>query len=145
MHYYYDLDGTLVDFESQPNALQRYNIERGFFKKLKATKHCNEVVKQLTDYSIIHILSTSPNEQATKDKIEWIKENLPNLPLENIHIVYDNKDKAQYAKGNVLIDDHTPNLIDWIKNNGHGIKSINKVNGKGGKHKRLGISTIIVD
>lgn len=134
MKFYYDLDDTLADFQAEPNALERFKHEVGFFYSLKPTSLVERIKKLPTE---IHILSTSPNEQADKDKREWVRKHLPQVKDENIILVRDNNDKAKYAKGNVLIDDHTPNLLNWISQGGYGIKVANYHNCKKGRSKKM--------
>lgn len=134
MKHYFDLDGTLADFQSEPNAIERYTTEPGFFANLKPTKLVERIKLLPTE---IYILSTSPNEQADKDKVEWVKKHLPMVKLENIHLVRCNAHKSLYARGNVLYDDHTPNLLDWVENGGHAVKIINGHNNKQKRSKRM--------
>lgn len=146
MKIYFDLDGTLARFEEQPNAMDRFINEKGFFLSLEPTKLCKELVEDnKTLWENIHILSTSPNKQATKDKIKWVEKHLPKIKKENIIVVYENSHKQKYAKGSLLIDDHTPNLREWQKKGGYVIKAINKHNNKKGISKALGYAKIIVD
>lgn len=135
-----DLDDTLANFNEQPNALQRFTTEPEFFKNLKPTKLVNRIKK--LPYQDFYILSTSPNMQADKDKRAWVTKHLPLIPSHHIILVRDNSQKAMYAKGNLLLDDHTPNLIDWVANGGYGIKVINHFNNKNGTHKRKNIQAI---
>lgn len=135
-----DLDDTLADFNEQPNALERFSIERGFFKNLKPTNLVNRIKK--LPYQNFYILSTSPNKQADIDKKAWVAKHLPLIPSHHIILVRDNSQKAIYANGNLLLDDHTPNLIDWVENGGYGIKVINHFNNKNGTHKRKNIKAI---
>lgn len=134
MKFYYDLDDTLADFNAQPNAMERFRHEKGFFYNLKPTALVQRITKLPTE---IHILSTSPNEQADNDKKAWVKKHLPQVKDENIILVRDNSEKARYAHGNVLVDDHTPNLLDWISNGGYAIKVANYHNCKQGRSRKL--------
>lgn len=135
-----DLDDTLADFNSETNALQRFSTEQGFFKNLRPTNLVNRIKK--LPYQDFYILSTSPNIQADNDKKAWVKRYLPQVKDENIILVRDNSEKARYAKGNLLLDDHTPNLLDWVANGGYGIKVINHFNNKNGTHKQRNIKAI---
>lgn len=135
-----DLDDTLANFNDQENALQRFTTEQGFFKNLKPTKLVDRIKK--LPYQDFYILSTSPNKQADIDKKAWVAKHLPLIPRHHIILVRDNSQKAIYAKGNLLLDDHTPNLIDWVANGGYGIKVINHFNNKNGTHKQKNIQAI---
>lgn len=135
-----DLDDTLANFNEQPNALKRFSIEQGFFKNLRPTSLVGRIKK--LPYQNFYILSTSPNKQADKDKKAWVNKHLPLISSDHIILVRDNSQKAMYAKDNLLLDDHTPNLIHWVENGGYGIKVINHFNNKNGTHKQKNIKAI---
>ena len=144
------MDGVLADFEGQPNAMQRFITEEGFFQKLQPTplvSKLNELLKENNEN--VYILSASPNLRADTDKMFWIYENLPNIKLENVIIVRGgagaDERKAQYANSeSILFDDYSNNLITWESFGGIGVKVVNGNNGKGIKWKkeRLDISSI---
>ena len=66
-----DLDGTLAKFNVK-NALKRFDNEVGFFANLGAYKGI-DIVNKLARLGNIYIISASPNEQADKDKMQWIE------------------------------------------------------------------------
>lgn len=131
------MDGVLADFDGQPNALERFITEEGFFQKLEPTP----LVKQLNELLAInnenvYILSASPTLRADLDKVLWVYEHLPNFKPENIITVRGgagaDERKAQYANSDsILFDDYTNNLIVWENSGGKGIKVLNGRNGKG--------------
>lgn len=129
-----DLDGTLARF-NVPNALNRFDKEEGFFANLKAYKGI-EVVNELAKNNNLFIISASPNEQADKDKMTWLKKYLPNINVENITIcrIGENKAKIIQNKYNFeinnncyLLDDYTKNLNEWESLGGLGIKRLTSV------------------
>ena len=77
-----DLDGTLARFNVR-NALERFDKEEGFFANLLAYKGI-EVVNELAKTNQLFIISASPNEQADKDKMIWLKKYLPNIRIDNV-------------------------------------------------------------
>ena len=130
-----DLDGTIAKFNSKRNALERFKIEKGFFRSLKPFKNVNIINEMIINNTNveIYVISASPNEQADNDKREWLKEYLPNLTDEKIcfcRLGY-NKAKAIKEQLNIIInnecyllDDYTNNLIEWKESRGIGIKRI---------------------
>lgn len=129
-----DLDGTLARFNVR-NALERFDKEEGFFTRLKAYKNI-EIVNELAKNNNLFVISASPNEQADKDKLEWLSKYLPNIQLDNVTICRLGQNKAQIIqdKYNItidsncyLLDDYTKNLIEWESFGGKGIKRLTRV------------------
>jgi 5'(3')-deoxyribonucleotidase len=129
-----DLDGTLVQFNVE-RALERFDKEKGFFANLEAFKNI-EIVNELAKKGNLFIISASPNEQADKDKMKWIKKYLPNICLENITLcrIGENKANIIEKKYNIeinencyLLDDYSKNLFEWLKKGGTGIKRLTPI------------------
>lgn len=126
-----DLDGTLAKFNVR-NALERFDKEKGFFARLKAYKNI-EIVNELAKNNNLFVISASPNEQADRDKLEWLNKYLPNIQLDNVTICRLGQNKAQIIqdKYNIaidnncyLLDDYTKNLVEWESFGGKGIKRL---------------------
>lgn len=126
-----DLDGTLAKF-NVPNALRRFETEKGFFARLGAYKgieHINELCKQYN----LYVISASPNMYADMDKRHWLAKYLPNMQKQNIvfcrlgenkaHIIYKQLD-IKIDKTCLLLDDYTKNLEQWQEFGGIGIKRL---------------------
>ena len=129
-----DLDGTVARFNVR-NALKRFDNEVGFFARLKAYKGINKV-NELAKGGNVYIISASPNDQADRDKMEWIQKYLSNVPMNNITLcrIGENKARVIESKYNLtidkdclLLDDYTKNLTEWESNGGKGIKRITSV------------------
>ena len=141
-----DLDGTLAKFNSKKNALQRFDNEKGFFATLKPYKYI-EVINELACSGLIevYVISATPNEQADKDKLIWIKKYLNQIKENNICFCRLNENKAKVIKDKLnitidkecyLLDDYTKNLIEWKNLNGIGIKRLTSLaNNKSKKWK----------
>lgn len=129
-----DLDGTVARFNVR-NALKRFDNEVGFFARLRAYKGIDKV-NELAKGGNVYIISASPNDQADRDKMEWIQKYLNNVPMDNITLcrIGENKARVIESKYNLtidkdclLLDDYTKNLIEWESNGGKGIKRITSV------------------
>ena len=141
-----DLDGTLAKFNSKKNALQRFDNEKGFFASLKPYKYI-EVINELANSGLVevYVISATPNEQADKDKMIWIKKYLNQIKENNICFCRLNENKAKVIKDKLnitidkecyLLDDYTKNLIEWKNLNGIGIKRLTSLaNNKSKKWK----------
>jgi 5'(3')-deoxyribonucleotidase len=141
-----DLDGTLAKFNSKKNALQRFDNEKGFFATLKPYKYI-ETINELANSGLVevYIISATPNEQADKDKLIWIKKYLNQIKENNICFCRLNENKAKVIKDKLnitidkecyLLDDYTKNLIEWKNLNGIGIKRLTSLaNNKSKKWK----------
>lgn len=116
---YCDMDNVLANFKLERNGVGRYEKEKSFFKRLKPIKSNVKALNELLNnenYNVF-ILSASPNVSADNDKLEWLKKYLPNLKKENIILMRNGKNKADYVKtteNNVLVDDYSKNCLDFV-------------------------------
>ena len=112
---YVDMDGVLADFNNEPNALERFKQEQGFFFKLKPIIENVDYINYLIGLGFnVCVLSASPNEQADFDKLVWLHLYLPQL--KNITIIRLGENKADYVKTNginILFDDYGKNCRDF--------------------------------
>lgn len=142
----FDMDGVLADFFAEPNNLERFENERGFFKNLKPIANNNKMVRDMIYMGFnVYIISASPNKQADKEKRQWLSKYIPNLKKENIIICRNGQNKADFMQdieNSILIDDYTQNLIQWKAKGGKTLKYINAINDKNGVHKVLKIKEL---
>lgn len=138
------MDGVLARFEQAPDALERFATEAGFFRTLEPTKYVKTVRATLAQYPQTYILTSSPNEQADADKRAWIEQYVPEL-AKRVICVRTGLEKAKFAKGAILIDDYTENLVEWERKGGIGIKALNGLNGKTLRYKEVTKGVALVD
>ena len=107
---YIDLDNTMADYV---RAAKEMNISledakhvKGFFRNLKPMPFAIESYNKLSEHFDVYILSTAPwsNPDSLTEKLEWVKEHIPNA-YKNV-IFSHHKD---LNIGDYLIDDSTKN------------------------------------
>jgi len=120
--YYIDMDGVLFDFNGEPNAMELFRVQVGFFARLKPIVPNLLAVKTLIKKGYkVRILSASPNEQADQDKLFSLAKHLPELKSKHIIICRVGDVKADYVKkieNSVLFDDYGKNCREWRANGG---------------------------
>ena len=75
LNIYVDMDGVLADFFAEPNCVERFETEKGFFRRLKPlTNNVATIRKAIADGKYnVYILSASPNARCDNDKRKWLK------------------------------------------------------------------------
>lgn len=141
LNVYIDMDGTLTEFKQVPlEAL----YEPGYFRSLKENKHVVEAALRLAEQGAkVTVLSCylSDSPYARQEKEQWLREHLPGMPYillpcgENKAEKISTQSGRPLCKRDVLIDDHSPNLIQWQKAGGRAVKMLNGINGAGQKWK----------
>lgn len=130
---YCDMDGVLADFDSEPNALDRFKVEKGFFARLKPIiRNVNALNDLLKNKNCkVRIITASPNRQADLDKIAWCKQYLPNLNKKDILVcrIGDNKITRMKTKEGILFDDYGKNIEQWLQHKGNRAFKITKEKG----------------
>lgn len=130
---YCDMDGVLADFNNEPNAVERFREEKGFFFKLKPLEENIKALEQLARAYDVRILSASPNPRADKDKIKWLKKYLPFIKKEHIIFCRNGERKVDFMVSDVgiLLDDYGKNCREWCEKRGNISYKITEENGIG--------------
>lgn len=138
MRIFVDMDGTIAEWQYGTPIEELYEAEYFFglspyFNVLNAVKllirkNSNIEFFVLTAYFHDH-------KTARKEKNQWLDKWLPEI--DEMHRIFvpcgeKKSDCVPYGirQTDILIDDHTPNLLAW---NGLGIKVLNGGNGKNGR------------
>ena len=112
------MDGVLANFSAEPNAVERFAVEKGFFRKLKPLKKNVKALRKLLadGKHDIYILSASPNKDADEDKRQWLKKYRINIAAENVIICRNGQRKKDYMKtaDGILFDDYGKNIREWV-------------------------------
>lgn len=138
MRLFVDMDGTLAKWN---NVAFEQLYEEGYYRNLEPNERLLNDIKYLlqkSDYDV-YVLSAylTDSQYALKEKKEWLKEHLPELPEEKQLFVPFGESKAEFFKKNnltpitatdLLLDDYTKNLLDWKEWGGTGIKCLNGIN-----------------
>lgn len=147
MRIFVDMDGTLAKWN---NVEFEELFEEGYYRNLEADEkilnEVNHLIKQGEDVYILSAYLTE-SDYAKKEKQEWVKQHLPQLPEEKQIFVPYGTNKAEYLKEHYspitnkdfLIDDYTKNLIEWKEFGGIGVKYLNGINNTRGTWQGLRI------
>lgn len=139
---YFDLDGVFADFFGEfaktcgISSYKEYGQDFKVFleyceKHIHGTdfflnlpkfdgtdKIIEEAHKQFGEFYILSSPLAGDEEKTAIQKTEWCKNNLHLNPNE----IIISKTKTDYAQGNILIDDFSPNIKKWVEAGGIGIK-----------------------
>ena len=129
IHIYFDMDVTVNhwDLNGNPHEEHYFRYREPFKNVLNAIK-----MLQKNNYNVSFATAVYMEGNAKSDKIIWLNNNdMKSIPV--IFIPYGSCKNDYLEKGDIkiLIDDYTPNLIEFEKSGGIAIKMIKKEFGMG--------------
>lgn len=139
------MDGTLTEYKM--NATVSDMMKEGFFRNLKPREQMLEAIRYLLEFqkeeTEVFILSAVFPQTETESKREknlWLDKYLPEI--DSCHRIYTRvgEDKASFigtiGENDILVDDYSRNLSQWVEKGGRAIKILNEVNGKNGSFQK---------
>lgn len=131
-----DMDGVLCEYRSEATFEDMKSC--GYFSSLAPRMEMVKSVRGLIklDKYDVYVLSAvilECSEQSKKEKMEWLDKYVPEI--DDAHRIFTicgtSKAKAidEISSNDILLDDHSPNLNDWVKSGGKAIKVLNECNG----------------
>ncbi len=137
-----DMDGTLAEWRQTLKFEELY--EPGYFACLCPNEPVLAAVKDLLTMDVCEGYICScylENSQFAKsEKLEWLRDYLPEVSQDHILLVPDGSSKANYIPDgikptDILLDDYSRNLHEWVAAGGVGLKLMNGINGTRGTWK----------
>lgn len=149
--YFFDMDGTMAVWNNVSNE-ELY--KENYFLNLEPNFNMVELVNQMLRegkevYSCSHFLTDS--QYALEEKNKWLDKYVPSLDKEHRVFIPYGQSKAEYFNEHgltpiiltdFLIDDYTPNLLQWEEMGGTGIKFLNGINHTHGTWKGIKINDL---
>lgn len=139
---YWDLDGTLAKWRT--SATDDELKEEYYFLSLDPEDQLCSVANELAKNKNVetHILTSylTDSKYAKKEKLAWVDTHVSNIGKNKVLCVpygvtkssfIERLAKRRLSKNDILIDDHSPNLIAWKCAGGTAIKWCNGINNSG--------------
>lgn len=138
-----DMDGVLCEYK--PGSVVSDMEKEGYFRNLRPTKKIVKAAKYLlrsgeAEVFILSAVLPQCAELSRKEKNEWLDRYLPEIGEDHRIFTLCGESKAEAVNGltknDVLCDDHSPNLAEWVSSGGSGVKILNGLNGLSGTFKK---------
>lgn len=139
---YIDIDGTAAYWHTDGKGLsypeQILDPKYHYYRDLEPHEYIIDLARELQNRGLDVCILSATDREVFADRWEWIEENMPFIPKENIFMCPIGADKSKFCKNNaeisILIDDYEKNLDEW---KGKTFKSINNVNSLSEKHSNI--------
>lgn len=135
-----DMDGTIADIHGEENWYERVKNEEDFFEKLNPFSNLIVALflismKYPKEEVELFSLSAIDESFAKKAKDKWTDTQASFIDKANRIYTKCGESKADYVgpltKDDILLDDYTKNLLDWVDAGGTAIKVRNNINCSG--------------
>lgn len=145
---FFDQDGVLAEYRGLALSEEDFKQEK-YFSTLRPQENMIEASRVMHDrpdmevyvLSAVYIDTPVP----VQDKNEWLDKYAPWFDKDHRIFVPVGANKADYIPGGMdkncfLLDDFSPNLIQWEESGGSGVKIMNGLNGHNGTWQGHSIS-----
>ena len=142
---YVDMDGTVAKFYHDKKCLEKM-FEPNYFRTLPPYAIAKEIdcLAKISACIEVFILSACVDSPYCKsEKLYWLAEHMPNIKPENIILIDVNQSKIDCIKDrfdgnayNILLDDYTKNLQEWLLYGDDTCGAIKFINGINDKSKK---------
>lgn len=136
---WFDMDGTIADFYSVENWLDKilnndtspYADAAPMYDMTEISTLINHIKEKGYDIGIISYVSKKADAEmcinTAEVKRDWIKNYFPFVRNEMVHIARHSVPKNRFGKkGDILVDDELKNRLDW-RENGYSFSSIKEL------------------
>lgn len=142
---YVDMDGTIANIHAMPNWWDEVKTDPDFFKKLEPFQNLITALflTQICYGNKLRMCSLSSVDETFKNvystaKDYWMDENAYFI-TERIYATNGRRKSEavgrKLSKNDILLDDYSKNLNEWIEDGGTGIKIRNPINCVNGNWK----------
>ena len=139
---FFDCDGTLFPWKRLPEEDRWRLYTQEYYESLAAYPQMKTLVRDLAERAPLYICSVCLGKDARKgkDRALDLQYGKHCFPRSRRFYVPEGMSKAEYAmkrlgrnldRNDLLLDDHSANLIDWEAHGGTSVKVLNGFNGSG--------------
>ena len=136
---YLDMDGTIANLYAVENWKQKLDAHDAS-PYAEAAPMCNfaSLARSINAarakgiaIGIISWLAKNTTDEynaaVTAAKVAWLKQHLPSVQFDELHIVPYGTPKSSVAAGGILVDDEPRNRAEWVKSGGVAVAAENLI------------------